>query len=56
MNNSKHTLGINPDAVPEMLEALKLALNVLDSEPECSIYKAHREAVAKAISKAEGRS
>ena len=41
-------------AAPELLEACKYALNVLESEPANAIYSAHRELVKAAIAAAEG--
>ena len=40
-------------AAPDLLEALKKALNVLVSEPANITYRAHREIVEAAIAKAE---
>jgi len=39
-------------AAPELLAACERALAVLESEPECAIYKAHTDIVRNAIRKA----
>ena len=41
-------------AAPDLLAACKAALRVLESEPECAIYKAHTGIVRAAIAKTEG--
>ena len=41
-------------AAPDLLAACEAALRVLESEPECAIYKAHTEIVQAAIVKARG--
>ena len=42
-------------AAPELLDACKKALNVFESEPDLSFYKAHKELIKSAIAKAEGK-
>jgi len=39
----------------ELLDACKKALNVFESEPDLSFYKAHKELIKSAIAKAEGK-
>ena len=39
-------------AAPDLLFACKKLLNVLESEPECKIYKAHAMLAREAINKA----
>lgn len=43
-------------AAPDMYEALKQALKIIEAEPEaCGIYKANAQLIKNAILKAEGR-
>lgn len=41
-------------AAPDLLAACRKLLNVLESEPECAIYRAHAELARAAIAKATG--